>query len=96
MQTTHDLSSVTNLVQPSHHLPAPSACPVPSQTLQAMGPAMTQRPDCRLALSAIVPSIQSQTNTNITYPSCMMGNSNHTGHMEQADPINYEPYIWSF
>lgn len=64
----------------------PTGIPIPMQ----------QRPDCRLAFSSTYPLITPQTSANISYPSCMMGNTSHTGHMEQADPMNFEPYIWSF
>lgn len=54
-----------------------------------------QRSDCRLAFSSAYPHIPPQT-ANISYPSCMMSNTSHSGQMEQADPMNFEPYVWSF
>jgi hypothetical protein len=101
LQPTHDIqSSSAVLVHPQEHQQAPPVCsqgpPPQPETLQVMGSMMQPRPDCRLALSAIVPSIPTQSSSNIAYPSCMMGSSTHTGHMEQTDPMNYEPYIWTF
>nr|XP_033331449.1 uncharacterized protein LOC117223331 [Megalopta genalis] len=97
-----------NILQPVHNIPAtaptlvqsqpppPPGPPPAPQTIQPMGPMMQQRPDCRLAPS-IVPPVSGQGNTGVAYASCMVGNDNHTGHgMEQPDPLNYEPYIWSF
>ncbi|XP_011499115.1 PREDICTED: uncharacterized protein LOC105363192 [Ceratosolen solmsi marchali] len=100
MQSAHDMQSTSAvLIHPQEHTQVPPVCsqgPPQSQALQAMGSMIQQRPDCRLALSAIVPPIPTQPSNNIAYPSCMMGSSSHTGHMEQTDPMNYEPYIWTF
>ncbi|XP_076282622.1 uncharacterized protein LOC143210050 [Lasioglossum baleicum] len=99
-----------NILQPVHNIPAPGPALVQSQpppppggphpsapqTIQPMGPMMQQRPDCRLAPS-IVPPVSGQGNAGVAYASCMVGSNNHAGHgMEQPDPLNYEPYIWSF
>ncbi|KZC07450.1 hypothetical protein WN55_09443 [Dufourea novaeangliae] len=96
-----------NIMQPVHNIPIASATLVQSQppppgpapalqTMPSMGLMMQQRPDCRLAPN-IVPPVSGQGNTGVSYPSCMVGSNNHTGHsMEQPDPLNYEPYIWSF
>ncbi|EFN79107.1 histone-lysine N-methyltransferase 2D isoform X2 [Harpegnathos saltator] len=90
MQPVHNLSA------PPPTLPQPQPPPPPApQPMQPMGPMMQQRPDCRLAQS-IVPPVSGPSNSGVAYPSCMVGNSGHTGHMEQTDPLNYEPYIWSF
>ncbi|XP_014206736.1 uncharacterized protein LOC106638187 [Copidosoma floridanum] len=94
-QTTQDLSSVAGLMQPQ----IPSACSansIPSQSLHLLGPVMPQRPDCRLAFSAIVPTIPGQFTSSIPLSSCMMAGTSHPIHVEQSDPMNYEPYIWSF
>ena len=89
MQPSHNLSNVqSDLVQP-HTMPCSQ---IPMHNINSV---MQPRPDCRLALSAI-PNISGQSNSNINYPSCMMVNNNHLGHLEQTDPLNYEPYIWSF
>lgn len=102
MQTTHDIMSDVSapVAHLSHHPQASSMCSQLStslQTLQTLGPMVPPRPDCRLALPTLIPSIASQPSTNVTYPSCMMSNNGHTGQMEQpVDTINYEPYIWSF
>ncbi|XP_008215233.1 uncharacterized protein LOC100677825 [Nasonia vitripennis] len=102
MQTTHDIMSDGSAPVPhlSQHSQVSSMCSQLSsslQTLQPLGPMVPPRPDCRLALPTIIPSIASQTSTNVTYPSCMMSNNSHTSQMEQpVDTINYEPYIWSF
>ncbi|XP_063993782.1 uncharacterized protein LOC135171272 [Diachasmimorpha longicaudata] len=55
----------------------------PSTSGQGMHVAQVMRPDCRMATGQ-VPG----------YSSCMVG-SGH-GHMEQPDPLNYEPYMWNF
>lgn len=89
MQPLHTLSSPTlthSQSMPTDQQVSPT-CPTP---MQPMGPIMQQRPDCRLE-----PPVSNQPN-NITYPSCMVTNNNQTNHMEQTDPLNYEPYIWSF
>ncbi|XP_043263111.1 uncharacterized protein LOC122403576 [Colletes gigas] len=90
MQPVHNITAaLPTLVQPQPPPPAP-------QSMQPMGPMMQQRPDCRLA-PTIAPPVSGQENTGVAYPSCMVGNNSHTGHnMEQPDPLNYEPYIWSF
>ncbi|CAK9832095.1 hypothetical protein ANTRET_LOCUS8979 [Anthophora retusa] len=100
--------SGSNIIQPVHNIPAPTptivqsqshppAGPPPApQSIQQMGSMMQQqRPDCRLA-PAIVAPVSGQGNTGVAYPSCMVGSNSHAGHMEQPDPLNYEPYIWSF
>ncbi|KAG7199509.1 hypothetical protein KM043_014128 [Ampulex compressa] len=97
-----------NIMQPVHSIPAPPPTlaqppppqgppppPPPPQPMQPMGPIMQQRPDCRLA-PPIGPPVSAQGNTGVVYPSCMVGSNSHAGHMEQPDPLNYEPYIWSF
>lgn len=92
MQPVHNISAVPSTLVHSQ----PSGPPPASQPMQPVGPMMQQRPDCRLA-PAIVPPASTQPNTGVAYPSCMVGNGNHTGHnVEQPDPLNYEPYIWSF
>lgn len=91
-----------NIMQPVHNIAPPSALPQPQppppppapQPMQPMGLIMQQRPDCRLA--PIVPPVSGPGNSGVVYPSCMVGSSSHTSHMEQTDPLNYEPYIWSF
>lgn len=94
MQPLHTLSSPPTL---QHSQPMPNdqqvspPCPTP---MQPMGPIMQQRPDCRLVPTVEAP-VSSQPNS-IAYPSCMVTNNNQTSHMEQTDPLNYEPYIWSF
>ncbi|XP_014473665.1 PREDICTED: mediator of RNA polymerase II transcription subunit 15-like isoform X2 [Dinoponera quadriceps] len=98
-------TSGPNIMQPVHNIGAPQPTlpqpqappppPVPQQSMQPMGPMMQQRPDCRLA-PTIAPPVSGPGNSGVAYPSCMVGNSGHTGHMEQTDPLNYEPYIWSF
>ncbi|KMQ93803.1 af4 fmr2 family member 4-like protein [Lasius niger] len=97
-------ASGPNIMQPVHNIaasvppalpqppPPPLPAPQPMQQ-QPMGPIMPQRPDCRLA-PTIVPPVSG--NSAVAYPSCMVGGNNHAGHMEQTDPLNYEPYIWSF
>ncbi|XP_016920521.2 AF4/FMR2 family member lilli isoform X2 [Apis cerana] len=97
----------SNIIQPIHNIPPPpptivqsqshpqSAGPPPAaQSIQPMNSMIQQRPDCRLA--SIVAPVSAQGSTGVTYPSCMVGSNTHTGHMEQPDPLNYEPYIWSF
>ncbi|RLU21285.1 hypothetical protein DMN91_005658 [Ooceraea biroi] len=94
MQSVHNIAAPpAALPQPQ---PPPQPPPAPQPMQQPMGPIMQQRPDCRLA-PAIVPPVSGPSNSGIAYPSCMVG-SGHTGsgHMEQTDPLNYEPYIWSF
>lgn len=99
--------SGSNIIQPIHNIPPPpptivqsqshpqSAGPPPAaQSIQPMNSMIQQRPDCRLA--SIVAPVSAQGSTGVTYPSCMVGSNTHTGHMEQPDPLNYEPYIWSF
>ena len=86
-------------MQPLHTQPMSTdpQGPQPGPTMQPMGPIMQQRSDCRL-IPPVGPPVSSQTN-NVAYPSCMVANNSHTGHtsdMEQTDPLNYEPYIWSF
>lgn len=89
-----------NIMQPVHNIAAPPPAlpqpqpPPPPQPMQPMGPIMQQRPDCRLA--PIVPPVSGPSNSGVAYPSCMVGGSSHASHMEQTDPLNYEPYIWSF
>ena len=94
MQPVHNISAVPpTLVQSQPPPPGPQSAPQP---MQPIGPLMQQRPDCRLA-SAIIPPVSGQGNSGVAYPSCMVGSSSHAGHnMEQPDPLNYEPYIWSF
>ncbi|KAM0731248.1 hypothetical protein ACS0PU_002308 [Formica fusca] len=87
MTTVHNISALPQLPPPPP--PPPPPVPQPMQQ-QPMGPIMPQRPDCRLA-PTIIPPVSS--NSGVTYPSCMVGGN---GHMEQTDPLNYEPYIWSF
>lgn len=95
-----------SIMQPVHNIPAPPTAlvhpqpppqgpPPGPQPMQPMGPIMQQRPDCRLA-PTIVPPVSGQANSGVAYPSCMVGSNSHAGHMEQPDPLNYEPYIWSF
>lgn len=99
--------SAPSIIQPLHTLPATSTLthlqamsaepqgPPPGPTpMQPMGPIMQQRPDCRLVPTVGVPA-SSQANS-VAYTSCMVANNSHAGHMEQTDPLNYEPYIWSF
>lgn len=98
--------SGSNIIQPIHNIPPPPPTIVQSQShpppgpppgaqsIQPMNSMIQQRPDCRLA--SIVAPVSGQGNTGVTYPSCMVGSNTHTGHMEQPDPLNYEPYIWSF
>lgn len=95
MQPVHNIPTAVPSLVPSQ--PPPPGPPPDPQTMQPMGPMMQQRPDCRLA-PGIVPPVSGQGNTGgVTYASCMIGSNNHTGHaMEQPDPLNYEPYIWSF
>ncbi|XP_023289818.1 uncharacterized protein LOC105698857 isoform X2 [Orussus abietinus] len=95
-----------NMLQSVHNIPGPpppiaQAQPPPPPEpqvppgpppMQPMGPMMQQRPDCRLA-PPIVPSASTQGNSAVVYASCMVGSNTH---MEQTDPLNYEPYIWSF
>ena len=89
LQPLHTLPASSNLTH-SQPIPADPQGPPPGPTpMQPMGPIMQQRPDCRLV------SASSQAN-NVAYPSCMVANNTHAGHMEQTDPLNYEPYIWSF
>nr|XP_012217911.1 PREDICTED: LOW QUALITY PROTEIN: mediator of RNA polymerase II transcription subunit 15-like [Linepithema humile] len=100
--TMANYASASNIMQPVHNiavpppaLPQPQPPPPPApQSMQPMGPLMQQRPDCRLA--PIIPPVSGPGNPGIAYPSCMIGGNSHTGHMEQTDPLNYEPYIWSF
>lgn len=95
MQSVHNIPGPPPpLVQPQPH---PSTAPPPPapQSMQPMGTMMQQRPDCRLAPS-IVPPVSSQRNIEVVYPSCMVESNNNAEHMEQSDPLNYEPYIWSF
>ncbi|XP_035736694.1 mediator of RNA polymerase II transcription subunit 15-like [Vespa mandarinia] len=94
------LQPVHNISAPPPSIPQPQPPPPPGpppgpQSMQPMGPIMQQRPDCRLAPS-IVPPVSTQGNSGAVYASCLVANNNHTGHMEQPDPLNYEPYIWSF
>ncbi|XP_058792726.1 uncharacterized protein LOC131665110 [Phymastichus coffea] len=100
MQATHELATATSeFMQPRQHMHAPPMCPqatLAPQALQTVGPIMQPRSDCRLSLSALAPPIASQASANISYSSCMLGNSGHPTHAEQVDPMNYEPYIWSF
>ncbi|XP_043787078.1 AF4/FMR2 family member lilli-like isoform X2 [Apis laboriosa] len=96
----------SNIIQPIHNIPPPpptivqsqshppAGPPQATQSIQPMNSMIQQRPDCRLA--SIVAPVSGQGNTGVTYPSCMVGSNTHTGHMEQPDPLNYEPYIWSF
>lgn len=95
--------SGSNIIQPIHNIPPPPptivqshppAGPPPAQSIQPMNSMIPQRSDCRLA--SIVAPVSGQGSTGVTYPSCMVGSNTHTGHMEQPDPLNYEPYIWSF
>ncbi|XP_017764711.1 PREDICTED: uncharacterized protein LOC108554080 isoform X2 [Eufriesea mexicana] len=99
--------SGSNMIQPIHNIPAPPPTIVQSQShpptgpppipqsIQSMNSMMQQRPDCRLA-QTIVASVSGQGSAGVVYPSCMVGSNSHTGHMEQPDLLNYEPYIWSF
>lgn len=86
MTTVHNIAALPQLPPPPP--PPPPPAPQPMQQ-QPMGPIMPERPDCRLA-PTIVPPVSS--NSSVAYPSCMVGGN---GHLEQ-DPLNYEPYIWSF
>ncbi|KAL0132286.1 hypothetical protein PUN28_000222 [Cardiocondyla obscurior] len=88
------MQSVHNISGPPPALPQPPPPPPAPQPMQPMGPLMQQRPDCRLA--PIVPPVSGPSNSGVAYPSCMVGGSSHASHMEQTDPLNYEPYIWSF
>lgn len=95
LQPVHNISAPPpSIPQPQPPPPPPGPPPGP-QSMQPMGPIMQQRPDCRLAPS-IVPPVSTQGNSGAVYASCLVANNNHTGHMEQPDPLNYEPYIWSF
>ncbi|KAH0554103.1 AF4/FMR2 family member lilli-like [Cotesia glomerata] len=74
--------------------PPPIASVLPPETsvphsMQPLGPIM-QRPDCRMISS--IPN--TQNSGMIGYSSCMIGNNNHMDH--QPDPLNYEPFIWTF
>ncbi|XP_033218640.1 uncharacterized protein LOC117174076 isoform X3 [Belonocnema kinseyi] len=102
-----NLNTPPSIIQPLHTLPAnstltplqlmpadPHGPPSGPTPMQPMGPIMQQRPDCRLVPTLAVSS-SSQANS-VAYTSCMVANNNHACHMEQADPLNYEPYIWSF
>ncbi|XP_048265278.1 uncharacterized protein LOC100649967 isoform X1 [Bombus terrestris] len=94
IQPIHNISTPpSTIVQSQSHPPA--GPPPASQSIQPINSMMQQRPDCRLA-PAIVTPVSGQGNTGVAYPSCMVGSNSHTGHMEQPDPLNYEPYIWSF
>ncbi|KAK0090894.1 hypothetical protein PV325_000060 [Microctonus aethiopoides] len=98
----HDPGALTNyppdpnIMQPVHisvaplTLPPPTVnqCPPGPQPMQTIGPIIQQRPDCRM-----VPPVSSQGNPGVSYSSCMVGNNSH---MEQTDPLNYEPFIWTF
>ncbi|XP_066603286.1 uncharacterized protein [Prorops nasuta] len=106
MQFHNSTSCPTIMQVPIHNIPGPStpltqAQPAPpgAQTgpppMQPIGPIIQQRSDCRLA-PPIGPSVSVQGNSGVIYHSCMVGNTNHASHMEQSDPLNYEPYIWSF
>ncbi|KAK2578581.1 hypothetical protein KPH14_012014 [Odynerus spinipes] len=98
----------SNILQPVHNIsappptipqpqPPPPGPPPGPQPMQPMGPIMQQRPDCRLAPSIVPPvSTQGAVNSGAVYASCLVANNNHTGHLEQPDSLNYEPYIWSF
>ena len=95
MQSVHNIPGPPPpLVQPQPH-PSTGPPPPAPQSMQPMGAMMQQRPDCRLAPS-IVPPVSSQRNIEVVYPSCMVESNNNAEHMEQSDPLNYEPYIWSF
>ncbi|CAL7942839.1 unnamed protein product [Xylocopa violacea] len=83
------------IVQPQSNAPAALSA-APQSIGQSVGSMMQPRSDCRLAPAIVPPPMPAQGNTGITYPSCMIGSNSHTGHMEQPDPLNYEPYIWSF
>lgn len=90
------MQPVLNISAPPPSLPQPQSLPPPGpQPMQPIGPIMQQRPDCRLA-SSIVPPVSGPSNAAVTYPSCMVANNGHAAHMEQTDPLNYEPYIWNF
>ncbi|XP_008559488.1 putative mediator of RNA polymerase II transcription subunit 26 [Microplitis demolitor] len=74
-------------------IPPPPSSAIPQATsvphsMQPLGPIM-QRPDCRM-----ISSIPTQNSAIIGYSSCMVGNNNPMDH--QPDPLNYEPFIWSF
>uniref|UniRef100_A0A0C9RZK1 SYTL2_0 protein n=1 Tax=Fopius arisanus TaxID=64838 RepID=A0A0C9RZK1_9HYME len=56
--------------------------PLTPSTSQQIHVTPVMRPDCRMA-----------TQVPAGYSSCMVGNG---GHMEQPDPLNYEPYMWNF
>ncbi|XP_011253321.1 uncharacterized protein LOC105249501 [Camponotus floridanus] len=86
MTTVHNITALPQLPPP----PPPPPAPQPMQQ-QPMGSIMPQRPDCRLAPTIVPPPVSS--NSGVAYPSCMVGGNSH---MEQTDPLNYEPYIWSF
>ncbi|XP_014605685.1 PREDICTED: actin cytoskeleton-regulatory complex protein PAN1-like [Polistes canadensis] len=95
LQPVHNISAPPPSIPQSQPPPPPPPGPPPGpQSMQPMGPIMQQRSDCRLA--PIVPPVSTQGNSNAVYASCLVANNNHTGHMEQPDPLNYEPYIWSF
>lgn len=92
MQPVHNIAA--SVVPPALPQPPPPPPPVPQpMQQQPMGPIMPQRPDCRLAPTMVPPV---SANSGVAYPSCMVGGSSHASHMEQSDPLNYEPYIWSF
>lgn len=99
--------SGANTIQPIQNIPAPpptviqsqshpSAAPQATQSVQQIGSMMQQRPDCRLAPTIVAP-VSVQANAAVAYPSCMVVATNaNAGQMEQPDPLNYEPYIWTF
>lgn len=66
--------------------------PICSQPFSTGIMQLQQRPDCRLAFPSTYSHIPPQPAAQISHPSCMMS----TGHMEQTDPLNFEPYVWSF
>lgn len=94
MQPVHNISAPTLPHTQPPPLTGPQVSPPGPQPMQPMGPIMQQRPDCRLA-QPVGPPVSSQ-GSSVVYPPCMVGSNSHTTHMEQPDPLNYEPYMWNF
>ncbi|XP_046736220.1 AF4/FMR2 family member lilli-like [Diprion similis] len=96
MHPVEDMSAPHPSSHPQRLPMVESQVPPVSQPMQPMGLLMQQRSDCRLAQSVVGPSVSSQGNPAVAYPPCMVGTNTHTNHIEQPDPLNYEPYMWNF
>lgn len=70
---------------------------VQNTPMDIMGPVVPHQPEpCRLMCPTAQAPIPCHAPTNSIYSSNAVIINSHPVHMEHPEPMNYEPYIWTF